>query len=133
MRKIILSALALSTAFAAAPAAAQNWGGGYGYNRGHNVAVERQITQTHQRIEQMYQRRLLSNRERTSLHSQADGIQRRFYDYARNGLSQREHQDIQNRLQDLRQRIQRERREGREDRRDDRRDRWEDRRDRWDD
>lgn len=122
MRKIIISALVLSSVFAAAPAAAQNWGG-QGYSRGQNVAIERQITQLHQRIDNMAQRRLISNREQRSLHNEASGIQNRFYRYARNGLSQREHHDIQSRLQNLRQRIQYERREGREDRRDDRRDR----------
>ncbi|HWH18751.1 MAG TPA: hypothetical protein VNT77_10545 [Allosphingosinicella sp.] len=133
MRKIILSALVLPSVAAAAPAAAQNWGNynsGYNYNRGQAVAIERQIASAHQRIDNMYQRRLISNRERANLHERADNIQRRLFDYSRNGLSYREHQDLQHRLQELRARIQRERIEGREDRRDDRRDR---RRDRWDD
>ena len=112
MRKIILSALVLSSVAAAAPAAAQNWG------RGQNVAIERQITQLHQRIDNMAQRRLISNREQRSLHNEANGIQNRFYRYARNGLSQREHHELRDRIQDLRQRIQRERHEGRDQRRD---------------
>ena len=143
MRKFLISAALVSAAAVATPAAAQ-WGypqtynNGFGYNRGVVQGIQNQVRQMHQQIERMYQRRLLSDRERNSLHERAENINRRLFDYSRNGLSQREYFDLQNRLQELRVRIQRERLEGREDRRErdwdrrDRRDRDWDRRDRRD-
>jgi hypothetical protein len=131
MRKIILTAVLLSSAFAAAPAAAQyrdydrGYGYGYGYNQNHGRGIEQQLRQLSHRIDNMYQRRLLSGNEARRLQNDVQNVQRRLYDYARNGLSPREHQDLQYRIHDLRQRIQDERREGRWERRDDRRDhRW---------
>jgi hypothetical protein len=126
MRKIIISAVLLSTAFAAAPAAAQyrDYNRGYGYDQGytqhHGRGIEQQLRQISQRIDNMYQRRLLSNNEASRLQRDVQNIERRLYDYARNGLSQREHQEIQYRIHNLRERLQRERWEGREQRRDDR-------------
>jgi hypothetical protein len=125
MRKIILTAVLLSTAFAAAPAAAQyrdyDRGYGHGYNQNHGRGIEQQLRQLSQRVDNMYQRRLLSDREASRLQRDVREIERRLYDYARNGLSPREHQDLQYRIHDLRERIQRERWEGRQERRDDRR------------
>ena len=135
MRKIILTAVLLSSAFAAAPAAAQYrpYDRGYGYNQNFGRGIEQQLRQLSQRIDNMYQRRLLSNREASRLQRDVRDIERRLYDYSRNGLSPREHQDLQYRIHHLRERMQRERWEGRRERWDDRRDRWEDRRDdrRW--
>lgn len=126
MRKFLISAALLSVAAVSAPAAAQYHDGraAYGFNQRGGQGVERQVQQLHQRIDNMYQRRLLSNREARRLHSSAENIRRRHYDYARNGISPREHHDLMNRIQNLRQRLQRERFEGREQRRDDRRGRW---------
>lgn len=125
MRKFLLSAALVSATLVGAPAAAQNWDrGGYGYNQRGGQHIQNQIRQLHQRIDNMHQRRLLSNREMRSLHERVENINRRFYDHARNGLSQREHHDLQNRIQNLRQRLQNERFEGRDQRRDDRRGRW---------
>jgi hypothetical protein len=125
MRKIILTAVLLSSAFAAAPAAAQyrdyDRGYGYGYNQNHGRGIEQQLRQLSQRVDAMYQRRLLSDREASRLQGNVRDIERRFYDYARNGLSPREHQDLQYRIHNLRERLQRERWEGRQERRDDRR------------
>jgi hypothetical protein len=125
MRKIILTAVLLSSAVAAAPAAAQyrdyDRGYGYGYNQNHGRAIEQQLRQLSHRIDNMYQRRLLSDREASRLQRDVRDTERRLYDYARNGLSPREHQDLQYRIYDLRERIQRERWEGRQERRDDRR------------
>lgn len=142
MRNILISAALISAAALSVPAAAQFQGfgrGDFGYNHGAVQSIQVQVRQAHQRIDRMYQRRLISNREMRSLHERAEKIERRLFDYSRNGLSQREYYDLQQRLQELRQRIQSERVEGREDRRDrdwDRRDR-RDRdgrrnRDRWD-
>jgi predicted amino acid racemase len=131
MRKFLISAALISIAATSAPAAAQYNAGrsAYAYNNARTgQAIDRQVQQLHQRIDQMYQRRLLSNNEVRKLHSEAEKVQRRHYDYARNGLSPNEHRDLMNRLQNLRQRIQRERVEGREQVQDAR---WEDRRERW--
>lgn len=129
MRKFLISAALISATALTAPAAAQNWGrSDFGYNQRGTQGIQRQIQQLHQRIDAMYQRRLLSNNEARSLHNRAEEINRRLYDYARNGISQRDHDDLQYRIHNLRERIRHERREGREDRRDDRR--WGDRDDR---
>ena len=135
MRNILISSALLSAAAIATPAAAQ-WGypQAHGYNQYDQGAVQgirNQVRQIHQQVERMYQRRLLSNGERQSLHERADNIERRAFDYSRNGMSQREYFDLQNRVRTLRDRLQRERFEGREQRRDDRgrgrgRDRWDD-------
>jgi hypothetical protein len=128
MRKIIMSAVLLSSAFAVAPAAAQyrDYNRGYGYNQNYGHGIEQQLGQLSQRVDNMYQRRLISSNEANRLQREVQNIQRRLYDYARNGLSQREHQDIQYRVHNLRERIQQERYEGRRERREDRRDdrRW---------
>jgi predicted RNase H-like nuclease (RuvC/YqgF family) len=130
MRKIILTAVLLSTAFAAAPAAAQyrdyDRGYGHSYNQNHARGIEQQLRQLSQRIDHMYERRLLSGREASRLQRDVADIQRRLYDYSRNGLNPREHQDLQYRIHNLRERLQRERWEGRRERWDDRRDqgRW---------
>jgi hypothetical protein len=125
MRKFIIPAVLLSTAFAAAPAAAQyrdyDRGYGQGYTQHHGRGIEQQLRQISQRIDNMYQRRLLSNNEASRLQRDVQNIERRLYDYARNGLSPREHQEIQYRIHNLRERLHRERWEGREQRRDDRR------------
>lgn len=131
MRKFLISAALISATAMTAPAVAQDWNrGGYGYNQRGGQGIQNQVRQLHQRIDNMYQRRLISLRERHNLHQRAEGINQRLYSYARNGLNQREHRDLQNRIQNLRQRLQHERFEDREQRRDDR---WEDRRDRRDD
>ena len=129
MRKFLISAMLLSTVAAAAPAAAQ-YNRGYGH-QGQNI--ERQLDQIERRIDMLRDRRLISNNEAFRLSRQAEQIDRLHDRYRRNGLTQREHWDLQNRIQNLRQHLRAERREGRDDRRDDR---WDDRRDRddrWDD
>lgn len=129
MRKFLISAMLLSTVAAATPAAAQ-YNRGYGH-QGQNI--ERQLDQIERRIDMLRDRRLISNNEAFRLSRQAEQIDRLHDRYRRNGLTQREHWDLQNRIQNLRQHLRAERREGRDDRRDDR---WDDRRDRddrWDD
>jgi hypothetical protein len=119
MRKILISAALISAAAMAAPASAQY--GGWGYNSRAVHDVRQDVHQLHQRIDGLFQRRLISHREMRSLHEQAERIDRRAYDYARNGLTSREHRDLRGRLQNMRERLQRERYEGRRDRRHDRR------------
>ena len=125
MRKIILSAVLLSSAFAAAPAAAQyrDHSRGYAFGQNEGRGLQQQLAQIRQRIDSMYQRRLISGSEARSLSQRADSLQRRLFDASRNGLSPREHAELRERMFELRERLQRERFEGREQRRDDRRDR----------
>ena len=144
MRKFLVSAaLVVSTAVAAAPAAAQYYpqGNRYGDQYRHGGNVEQQLHQIRQRIERAEDRDRISNREREQLLRQVFQVDRLYARYRRNGLTRWEMQDIQNRIQHLRQRFRWERqddrwddrRDGRYDRDDryDRRDRRDD--DRWDD
>jgi septal ring factor EnvC (AmiA/AmiB activator) len=125
MRKLLISAALLSAVAVAAPASAQRWDDrGRGYGQNQTQGFDQQLQQLRQRIDQMYQRRLLSNNEARKLQGRVNDLRSRLYDYSRNGLTYRERDDIQRRIYDLRQRIQSERHEGREQRRDDRRDRW---------
>ena len=125
MRKLLIPALLLASV--AAPAAAQHRD--YDSGRGRNAAIGQQIDQIERQIDSLHQRRLISSNEARRLSREASQIEQRHQRYRRDGLSQREHEDLRDRIQDLRQRLRSERQEGREDRRDDRRD---DRRnDRW--
>ena len=124
MRKILISAMLLSTVAVSAPAAAQ-YRGGYGFQGGN---IERQLDQIEQQIDRLRDRRLISRDEAFRLERRAEQIDRLHDRYRRNGLSPSEHRDLQSRIQNLRHQLRAERREGRDDRWDDRRD---DRRDRW--
>jgi cell division protein FtsB len=120
MRKILMSAVLLGTLASAAPAAAQygQYRGNYGYNQGQNV--DNQLAQLQQRVDRLYQRRLLSDREARRLSREIDQTDRLYDRYRRNGLTRGEYYEIQNRIQNLRAQIREERQEGRYDRRDDR-------------
>ena len=123
MRNLMISAALLATVAAAAPAAAQyqDYGrGNYGYNQGQNI--NQQLRNLSQRIDRAYQRRLVSPREANRLQGEVQQIDRLYDRYRRNGVSQREHFALQDRIQRVRQQIRWERQEGREDRWDDRRD-----------
>jgi hypothetical protein len=142
MRKFLISAVALSAmATAVAPAAAQYYpqarGNGYGYgqNYQHGRSIDQQLANLSQRIDRAFERRLISGNEARQLQREVQQIDRLHDRYARNGLTQREHWELQNRIQNLRQQIRYERQEGRYDRRGDRYDdRYSDRyNDRWDD
>ena len=125
MRKLIISAALLSALAVTAPASAQRWDDrNQGYAQNQARGFDQQLQQLRQRIDNMYQRRLLSNNEARKLQGRVNDIRERLYDYSRNGLTYRERDNIQARIADLRQRIQSERHEGRDQRRDDRRDRW---------
>ncbi len=123
MRKILMSAVLLGTLASAAPAAAQygDYRGGYGYNQGQNV--DRQLANLSDRVDRLYQRRLISDREARRLSRQIDQTDRLYDNFRRNGLSRSEYFEIQNRIQNLRSQIREERQEGRWDRDDDRYDR----------
>jgi hypothetical protein len=119
MRKILMSAVLLGTLASAAPAAAQYGDrGGYGYNQ--SQSIDRQLDNLSDRVDRLYQRRLISQREASRLSRQIDQTDRLYDQYRRNGLSRSEYFEIQNRIQNLRSQIREERQEGRYDRRDDR-------------
>jgi septal ring factor EnvC (AmiA/AmiB activator) len=125
MRKLIISAALLSAFAVSAPATAQRWDDrNQGYGQNQSRGFEQQLHQLRQRIDNMYQRRLLSNNEARKLQGRVNDLRNRLYDYSRGGLSYRERDDLQRRIHDLRERLRDERHEGREQRRDDRRDRW---------
>ena len=64
MRNILISVALVSAAALSVPAAAQfqDFGRG-GYSQGAVQSIQAQVRQLHQRIDRMYQRRLISNRE----------------------------------------------------------------------
>jgi hypothetical protein len=132
MRNRLISAALISFVAIASPAAAQYYpqNRGYGYGAGN---VDRELDQIRERIQRAEQRDRISRGEAFRLLRQADAIDRLFYRYRRNGLTQWEARDIHNRVQNLRQRLRFERQEDRWDDRRDRRDDRDDRRDRWDD
>lgn len=124
MRIFLISAALLSSVAIAAPASAQHGHRGHGYNQGptRSQQVEHQLDQFHDRIRRAQDRRLLSTREENRLLNRVLHLRQLYDGYRRNGLSQREQQDLHGRIQDMRQRLQSELREGRQDRREDRRD-----------
>ena len=119
MRKILISAILLSS-IAAAPAAAQRHDRGFVAGPG----IERELDQIERQIDRLRDRRLISGREANRLQREADQIDRLHDRFRRDGLTRGEVGQLQHRIERLRSELREERREGREDRRDDRRDRW---------
>jgi hypothetical protein len=119
MRKFLISAaLAASTIFAAAPAAAQ-WapqpqGYGYGYqgNYGQARRLQVRIDQLQRQINHLDSRNILSNREAARLRNESRDLERQLRYSARNGLSGRERYGIERGIHRLEIRIQREARDG---------------------
>ena len=124
MRKILISAALISAAAVAAPASAQyyqndynrGYGQGYGYNQNYGRNIDQQINQIQQRIERAARNGRISRSEANRLFRQAEQIDRLYDRYRRNGLSQYEARDLQNRIQYLRQNLRFERQEDRYDR-----------------
>lgn len=125
MRKFIIATLALaSTAAMAAPAAAQyqdrygdrgygddRYGQNYGYGQGRQI--EQQIYQLRQRIQRVSRRGAVSRNESFRLQRQLEQIERRYDQYARNGINWNEQYDLQQRIQNLRAQIREDRQDGR--------------------
>ena len=107
MRKIVLSLVAMSTAFAAVPASAQMWR--------IQPAVQRQIqgdiNQLSTQIQRAQQRRTISAREATSLRRDALQLQKTHNRFARNGLDRNEVRQLEQQVNTLRQRLRLERRD----------------------
>jgi hypothetical protein len=144
MRKILISAALVSAAALAAPAAAQYYPDqrypdqrypdqSYDYDhRGGDIG--RQLDQIRRRINMAEDRNRISRREAAQLLAYVEDVERIHARYRRDGLTQWERSDLQNRLQYLRDRLRYERQDDRYDRYRpyDRNDgRWED--GRWDD
>src|SRR5688500_20172504 len=83
MRKILISAMLLSTVAISAPAAAQYRGGGYGH-QGANI--ERQLDQIERQIDRLRDRRLISREEAFRLERRAEQIDRLHDRYRRHAL-----------------------------------------------
>jgi hypothetical protein len=107
MRKIIISVLVATTAFAAAPATAQYWRIS---NAVHNE-IRRDINQLENRIDRAERRRTISRREAFGLRRDANNVQRLYHRYSRNGLNRREVADLELRVNRVHQRLRYERRD----------------------
>lgn len=125
MKKFLIAAAGLSAIAAAAPAAAQynngygypqqGYGNNYGYNNNQQGLVRAYLVradQLRQRVERSDNRNRISEREAARLRYAAIDLQRRTRDYARNGLSDRERYDLDQRIARLQQAIRYERSDG---------------------
>jgi hypothetical protein len=101
MKKIIIAALAATTALAATPAAAQS--GGYGGNGYGNVEVR--ADQLRMRLQAGVQSGAITRSEAMPLREQLRQLTRLEALYARDGISGRERADLQQRINSLRQGI----------------------------
>ncbi|HEX8262849.1 MAG TPA: hypothetical protein VF547_08245 [Allosphingosinicella sp.] len=119
MRKILMSALMLSTVVAVAPAAAQ-----YGHrDRGHHEwnrggpsrqainELLRDLRRAENGIERSVQRRVISPREAIGLRREANRIERRLSLAGRDGISHREFASLRMQVNRLQQRLRMERRD----------------------
>jgi len=135
MRKfLITAAVAAATVATAAPAVAQyrgndqyrshdqhrgndhnrgRWGqnDNRGYNRQAVVQLQRELAQVENRIERAAQRRAISGREYQSLRREARNIRERLNRASRNGLNQREVNELRMRIDRLQARVRIERRD----------------------
>ena len=119
MRKILLSlATAGAVIAAASPAAAQYYPQPqpqpYGYNNGYGFrgnwgqvrALQMRIDIIERQINRLDRRDRIGDRSADRLRREADGIDRRLRDRARNGLDPREARDLEMRVARLEQRVQ---------------------------
>jgi hypothetical protein len=118
MRKILISALMLSSVVAVAPAAAQYRGdrGHVEWNRGgpSRQAINellRDLRRAENGIDRSVQRRVISQREAFGLRREANQIERRLNLAGRNGISGREFASLRIQVNRLEQRLRLERRD----------------------
>lgn len=83
--------------------------------RGDNI--KQQLDQVEDRIERAQQRRTISQREAQQLDNRVDRLEELYNRYRRNGLTRNERQDLQQRIDTLRQQIRFERNDGNRHRR----------------
>ena|SRR5215213_3036798 len=119
MRKILISALMLSTVVAVAPASAQ-----YAGRRGNHVEwnrggpsrqaineLLRDLQRAENGIQRSLQRRIISQREAMGLRREANQIERRLNLASRNGINGREFASLRVQVNRLEQRLRIERRD----------------------
>ena len=119
MRKILISALMLSTVLAVAPASAQYGNRDRGqaeWNRGgpSRQAINqllRDLNRVETRIERSVQRRIISQREAFGLRRQANQIERQLQRASRRGINGREFASLRGQVNRLEQRLRVERRD----------------------
>jgi hypothetical protein len=113
MRKILISALMLSTVVAVAPATAQyrgHRGNAVEWNRGgpSRQAINellRDLQRAEYGIQRSVQRRVISQREAFGLRREANQIERRLNLASRNGISGREFASLRQQVNRLEQRL----------------------------
>lgn len=101
MRALMMTAVLLAATAAAAPAAAQN----YGNDFNNGAPIERRLERIDNRISTAVQRNRISQREAQRLGRELDVVDNLYDRYRRNGLTQWENRDLQNRVNILRQRV----------------------------
>jgi hypothetical protein len=121
MRKILISALMLSTVVAIAPASAQYAGhrgdrGQHEWNRGgpSRQAINellRDLQRVENGIQRAVNRRVISQREAIGLRRQANSIERQLQRASRNGITGREFASLRTQVNRLEQRLRIERRD----------------------
>jgi hypothetical protein len=121
MRKILISALMLSTVVAIAPASAQY--AGHRGNRGQHEwnrsgpsrqainELRRDLQRAENGVQRAVQRRVISQREAFGLRREANRIERQLNLASRNGLSGREFASLRVQVNRLEQRVRIERRD----------------------
>jgi HAMP domain-containing protein len=107
MRKLILSMMVASTAFAAVPASAQAWR----IQPGAQRQIQTDINQLENRIQRAAQKRTITQREATGLRREALALQRLHNRYARNGLDRNEVGQLETQVNRLHQQLRLERRD----------------------
>jgi hypothetical protein len=103
MRKFLIASVLAGSMFAAAPAAAAQFGG---FNQ-----IQGQIGQLANQISRAQQRGAISPREANGLRRQASVLQRNYHVLARDGLTRREFTLLQNQVQKIRHNLRVERRD----------------------
>jgi hypothetical protein len=106
MRKVLISLAIASATVVASPAVAQR---AYGHQGGSQI--QREINQVENRIDRSFHNGRISRREAASLRRDANGLQRDYFRFARNGLDRGEIRNLQVRLDRLQNRLRNERRD----------------------
>lgn len=103
MKKLILT-LAAATAIAATPAVAQ-YGAQASVNAGGGAGIANRIDQLEDRLEAGIDTGAIDRNEARSLRQQIRQLNRLESQYSRNGLTQQERQDLQQRIRTVRQQL----------------------------
>lgn len=113
-KKALLSLLAASAVAIATPTLAQNYGRGYdgGYTQNHSAGLNREEARLAQRIDRAAYNGSISRREAQNLRRQLDDYHRLESRYRRDGLTNWERRDLQQRLDRIERNLRDERRDG---------------------